>query len=82
MRTTVEIEEDIWVAAEEIARRQRLETNKVVSLLLREALALRLAHGQLSGAPVKSVGGFRPFAPRGGIITDKFVNALRDAEGV
>ena len=53
----------------------------MVSQLLRQALS-----GQAPGSAVQaaavSVGGFRPFAARGAVVSDDRVNALRDAEGV
>lgn len=75
MRTTLDIEDDVLCAAREIARREHKSTGKVVSQLLREALA-----GQSrQSAPV--VGGFRPFASRGIPVTNEEIDQLRDTEG-
>ena len=81
MRTTIDIDDDVLHAAKELSRRQNLSAGKVVSQLLRQALS-----GQSPGAAVKAmpanVGGFRPFAARGVVVSDDLVNTLRDAEGV
>ncbi len=82
MRTTLDIDEDVLAAAKELARRQHLSAGKVVSDLLRKALSgkERGLYDAESGQP--GVGGFRPFPPRGAIITDAQIETLRDAEGV
>ena len=83
MRTTIDIDDDVLDAAKELSRRQNLSAGKVVSQLLRQALS-----GQAPGATVQTtaaaatVGGFRPFAVRGVVVSDDLVNALRDADGV
>ena len=53
----------------------------MVSQLLRQALSGQ-APGSAGQAAAVSVGGFRPFAARGAVVSDDRVNALRDAEGV
>lgn len=80
MRTTIDIEDDVLAAAKEIARRQNVSAGHVVSSLLREILSGQGNSGVPSGEI--GVGGFRPFAAQGVVITDEQVNALRDAEGV
>ena len=83
MRTTIDIDDDVLDAAKELSRRQNLSAGKVVSQLLRQALS-----GQAPDAAVQTtaaaatVGGFRPFAARGVVVSDDLVNALRDADGV
>ena len=78
MRTTLDIEDDVLCAAREIARREHKSTGKVVSQLLREALAGQ-SRQRPPGAPV--VGGFRPFASRGIPVTNEEIDQLRDTEG-
>ena len=83
MRTTLDIDDDILEAAKAVARRERSSAGAVVSRWARQALL---------GAPPRATGvhgvdpptatGFRPFAPRGVVVTDEAVEALRDAEGV
>jgi hypothetical protein len=79
MRTTLDIDDKVLLAAKELARQQRLSTGEVVTRLLRDALTGR-SSATSSAAP--SVAGFRPFPSRGVPVTDADVNALRDAEGV
>ena len=81
MRTTMDIDDDVLDAAKELSRRKKLSAGKVVSQLLRQALAggpSSLASPAQPGA----VAGFRPFAPRGAVVSDDLVNTLRDTEGV
>lgn len=82
MRTTLDIEDDVLMAAKELARLQNVSAGHIVSKLVREALAGR----QSQPAPVhpqqKLVGGFRPFPARGAVVTNDQVNSLRDQEGV
>ena len=82
MRTTLDIEDDILLAAKEIARRQKRSAGQVVSQLLREALLSGSAGDRAVSEHEKRVGGFRPFPYQGVVITDKQVNTLRDAEGI
>lgn len=83
MRTTLDIDEDVLNATKELARRERLPAGQVVSRLLRGVLT-----GQFRGMPAPdaattgSVAGFRPFGPRGKIVTNEQVNSLRDQEGI
>jgi hypothetical protein len=85
MRTTLDIEDDVLAAAKELARREHRSAGAVISELARRSLtgpAAASATPAAAEAAPATVGGFRPFAPRGRLVTDEFVNALRDAEGV
>lgn len=77
MRTTIDIEDDVLVAAKEIARREHLSAGQVISRLARIALTARV---HPPTAP--TVGGFRPLPARGVLVSNDQVNALRDTEGV
>jgi hypothetical protein len=77
MRTTLDIEDDVLAAAREIARREHKSAGKVVSQLLREALA---GHRQPHQPDRQGVGGFRPFASRGTPVTNETIDRLRDLE--
>ena len=83
MRTTLDIDDDVLNAAKELARRENVSAGEIVSRMLRDVLT-----GRLQGAPahptVPAVGvaGFRPFAPRGQVVTNDAVNQLRDDEGI
>lgn len=78
MRTTLDIEDDILVAAKEMARREHLSAGQVISRLARLALTVRV--DQQQSAP--TVGGFRPLPARGWLASNDQVNALRESEGV
>ncbi len=80
MRTTIDIDDDVLVAAKEIARRQHVSAGKVVSALLRKALT---GGGASEGVSLTAVGGFRPFSsPDARIVTNEQVDRLRDEEGI
>jgi hypothetical protein len=78
MRTTLDIEDDVLDVTRELARRSNLSAGAVISRLLREALQGKA----MSNADQPGVGGFRPFASRGVVVSDEMVNQLRDQEGV
>lgn len=85
MRTTLDIEDDVLAAAKELARREHRSAGAVISELVRRSLTGPGSNGPsqvVEAASPSSVGGFRPFASRGAVVTDELVNALRDAEGV
>jgi len=81
MRTTIDIENDVLAAAKEIARMENAGVGKVISRLVRQALAGSAtdadAHGKSSPAT-----GFQPFPARGIIVTNELIDRLRDTEGV
>ena len=83
MRTTLDIDEDVLNAAKELARRENVSAGEIVSRMLRDVLTGRLqgAPGYPT-APAVGVAGFRPFAPRGQVVTNDAVNQLRDDEGI
>jgi hypothetical protein len=85
MRTTLDIDEDVLLAAKELAKRQNSSAGRVVSQLLRRVLTGQAGHArtQNDGAPrATSVAGFRPFPKGRAVVTNDVVNRLRDAEGV
>ncbi len=82
MRTTLDIDADLLAAAQEIARRERTSAGKVVSRLLRSALAGRPTPQTVAGNAPLATGGFRPFASRGQPVTNAGIDHLRDSEGV
>lgn len=83
MRTTLDIDDDVLAAAKELSRLQQVSAGRVVSQLLRQALAGRAGGAQPKAADAPAgVGGFRPFASRGVVVSNDKVNELRDAEGV
>ena len=85
MRTTLDIDEDVLLAAKELAKRQNLSAGRVVSQLLRRVLTGQVensAASQDAGMGPQSVAGFRPFPAGKAIVTNDAVNRLREAEGV
>ncbi len=85
MRTTLDIDEDVLLAAKELAKRQNLSAGRVVSQLLRRVLTGQAGQAKASkeaGSESQTVAGFRPFPEGGAVVTNDLVNRLRDAEGV
>lgn len=79
MRTTLDLDEDILLAAREIARREGVSLGKAVSRLLRQALAP--APDEKPSRRTADQNGFRPFPARGVAVTDALIDRLRDSEG-
>lgn len=78
MRTTLDIADDVLQAAKERARRERRTMGEVVSDLLRQALTAPRAVA--AARELKPVYGFKPFASRGGLITNELIDQLRDED--
>lgn len=76
MRTTLDIDEDVLQAAKEIARREKKTAGQVVSMLARRALTA--PRGARAVREPRAVYGFRPFAPRGAIVTNELIDSLRE----
>ena len=83
MRTTLDLDEDVLVAAKELARQQNLSAGQVVSRLLRKTLTGQAANstGAQKGRK-SSVAGFRPFPAGKAVVTNDTVNRLREADGI
>ena len=77
MRTTLDIADDVLLAAKERARRENKTTGEVVSELLRQALTAPSAPASSAVREPKAVYGFKPFARRGGIVTNDLIDQLR-----
>ena len=76
MRTTLDIDDDVLRAAKELARREKKTAGTIISELARRAL---------NAAPPavrepKAVHGFRPFAKRGGLVTNAQIDKLREED--
>lgn len=80
MRTTLEIEDDVLLAAKELARRTHTTAGRVISDLARRALTQ--APPLAAQEPPAAVHGFRPFPARGGVVTNEQVDRLRDEDGI
>jgi hypothetical protein len=72
MRTTLDIDEDVLLAAKEIARERKTTAGKVMSELVRKALTRSPGVDEVDGFPVF------PVQPGAGIVTLEIVNRLRD----
>ena len=72
MRTTLDLDEDILLAAKEIARRRGIPVGKVMSDLARKALTHQTTGTTRNGLPLF------PIQPNAGLVTLEMVNALRD----
>jgi hypothetical protein len=78
MRTTLDIDDDVLLAAKEVARRERRTAGKVLSELARRGLL------QGSDRSLKKAGsnevflGFHPFAPRGTVVTNELIDHIRE----
>ena len=81
MRTTLDIADDVLLAAKERARHEGKTAGEILSELARYALT-RAAPSMPGTANTieepKAVYGFRPFASRGGIVTNELINRLRE----
>ena len=72
MRTTLDIEEDVLLAAKDIARRRRSSVGRVLSELARAGLVRGEAVGERNGIPQF------PVRPGAGVATLELINRLRE----
>ena len=79
MRTTITIDDDVLLAAKELARRQKRTAGQVISELARAGLNLRAPGSEQHSSEFL---GFRPFAGGDDLATNGDVDALRDELGV
>ena len=78
MRTTLDLADDVLLAAKELAKRQKRTAGEVISELAR--IGLRGPANTLS-EPV-SFYGFIPIQSNGKVVTNEYINQLRDELGV
>ncbi|MBV6417721.1 MAG: hypothetical protein CMLOHMNK_02475 [Steroidobacteraceae bacterium] len=78
MRTTLDIADDVLLAAKERARREGRTAGEVISALAREALTRSPSTDVPGVHEPEAVYGFRAFPSRGVVITDELVDRLRD----
>jgi len=72
MRTTVDLEEDVLLAAKEIAKQRGNTVGQVLSDLARQTLTRRTPVSTKHGLPLF------PVRPDAGVVTLELVNRLRD----
>ena len=86
MRTTLDIDSDILDAARALAKSAHTTSGRVISDVMRRAIAFGLAHPDLP-APLHTaqqpepVYGFMPLTSGGKLVTNDMVRALRDELG-
>ncbi len=78
MRTTLDIDEDVLLAAKERARRERRSAGAVISELARRALTGVPAGVEL--AETASFYGFEPIPRRGAVVSNDLIDRLRDED--
>lgn len=74
MRTTLDIADDVMLAAKELARREKKTAGQVISELARRALQGHAA--DLSLESEEEFFGFRPLPARGVVVTPEMVDRL------
>ena len=72
MRITVDLEDDVLLAAKEIAKQRGYTLGRVLSELVRQALTRRTSVSTKHGLPLF------PVQPDAGVVTPELVNRLRD----
>lgn len=83
MRTTLDIDEDVLLAAKEHAARERRSLGSVISGLAREALRRPASAAPArQRAAAKRGGRFAVLPQRDEVVTLEHVRSLMDAEGV
>lgn len=80
MRTTLEIDDDVLLAAKERARRERRTAGEVISELARRGLVGEVSPSDSVEAEAKH--GFAPLPRRGVIVTNALIDELREEESV
>jgi len=78
MRTTLDLDVDVLASAKEIARRENKTAGQVLSELARRALTQGLGATATARRAPAATHGFRPFASRGGVVTNALIESLRD----
>ncbi len=85
MRTTLDIDTEVLVAAKELAKREHKSAGQLVSELLRLALNTRAGtrggNHQTPEVSDREFCGFKPFPSRGGVVTNQLVGELREEWG-
>jgi hypothetical protein len=79
MRTTLDIDDDVLLAAKELAKREKKTVGKLVSELARKGL---IQPKKIQRSAKNSFLGFDPFPHRGSVVTNKTINDIREAEGI
>jgi hypothetical protein len=83
MRTTLDIEDDVLIAAKELARREGKTAGQMLSELARRALSGAVAKSDATGiaGEIEQRFGFRAFGSRGGLVTNERIERLKEEDG-
>ncbi len=86
MRTTLDIDDDVLLAAKELARKDKVSAGQTLSRLARTALGLAAVEAAGSSrrghGAVRSALGIEVLPQRDEIVTNEHVDRLRDELGV
>ncbi len=77
MRTTLDIDEDVLIAAKELGKREKKTAGEIITELARRALASPVASSKSKAGKH----GFRPFAKRGSVVSNELIDRLRNESG-
>jgi hypothetical protein len=78
MRTTLDIAEDVLMAAKALGRQEHKSAGQVLSELARRGLAV--SNGTLDLHSEEEFLGFKPLPARGVIVTSELIERLREDE--
>jgi len=81
MRTTLDIDEDVLLAAKALARRRRQTAGAVLSELARRGLSQVEAKHSSPVSEAASFYGFEPLTAIGQPVTDELIDTLREEYG-
>jgi hypothetical protein len=79
MRTTIAVDDDVYFAVKERARRERRSAGAVLSELARQALT-GTATSVAKDNDIDDLFGFEPIRSRGGVVSNELIDQLRDDE--
>lgn len=82
MRTTLDIDDDVLIAAKAHAARERKSLGSVISALARDALRRPAGNAAARRGKAKSGGRFALLPQRDEVVTLEHVRGLQDAEGL
>lgn len=84
MRTTLNIDTELLVAAKKLAERENKTAEQVILELLRQALSARgggAGDAKTTETLNRDIYGFQPIPSRGGVVTNEHINILREELG-
>lgn len=81
MRTTLDIDEDVLLAAKALARRRRQTAGAVISELARKGLTQAEMGSTGTVSDETAFYGFQPLSAHGQPVTDELIDSLREELG-